>query len=370
MNYSESAHGILREVQGAEEVAGTNTHKILWTIFFGIIFIIIFLVVYLIFTSGHKNISEKKLIEGVAMEVGESDVITFDLEKEEHGMWINFLGDGSVELTISSEPINLSLKINEIKEVDLDKDGIFDIKIKLVGIVNRKATIAIQKVEEESCQADWRCSEWLDCSRGLQKRRCEDLNSCETIFDKPSEIKSCSEIESIKNDNDFYEETDNNETNSLNKSINKSLNNNPSINLTNKTTQSNSTNLAIVNNNSEVSDYSYGSEDYVTDKSDSNNTINLTSCPQDTYFCQEDYGFFCEVYPDSGLLSSSCCPKECLKFDSKEQLCSARGYFYFEGNETYLCKVQVYSSFNGTNILCCDSIQPKVNINSGLFSKT
>jgi hypothetical protein len=346
MDYSGvgSGQGVLQETRGAEEVAGTNTHKFLWTIFFGVIFIVIFIVVYLIFTSGHKNVSDKKLIEGIAMEVGENDVITFDLEKEEHGMWINFLGDGSVELTISSNPINLSLKINEIKEIDLDNNGIFDLKIKLVSIINRKATIAIQKIGEESCQANWKCSEWLNCSKGIQKRECDDLNSCDAIFDKPSEIKNCLEIEFIENDSSFYEGEEEDGINFLD------LN------------------------------FSYDSEDNITDKdnttdednrideNNTTNTIDLTSCPQNTSFCQEDSGFFCEIYPDSSILNSYCCPKECLKFNSEEQLCSARGYFYFESNETHICNVRVYSSFNGKNILCCASVKNKVNIGSTISS--
>lgn len=374
----------MQEVQGAEEVSGMKTHKVLWFIFFGIIFFIIFLIVFSIFAGGNKNVSDNKLIEGVALEVGESDVIKFDLEKEEHGMTINFIGDGSVEVIISSEPINVSLKINEIKEIDLNNDGIFDIKIRLVSIINERATIAIKKIGNEICQENWECSGWSNCSKGFQKRECHDLNSCDAIFNKPSEIKECLEIEFIENENAFYEGVNNNDSNALNNSINNlnnsvnhSLNNNYSTNLTNHTFASNLTNKTINNSNiSIIINNTSNTSNIVTANNYNltNTTTNSTTiCPQNTYICHEYDGFFCDSYYDSSSFGSNslnqyCCPKKCLKFDSKEQLCSARGYLYFTGNETHICKVQVYSSFNGTNILCCNSIEAKVNLNSGGIS--
>jgi hypothetical protein len=385
MDYSGGGQGALREMQGAEEVSGKKTHIIFWFSFFGIVFIIIIIALFLIFShSDSKKVSEKKLIEGVALEVGDNDVVKFDLDKEEHGMWINFMGYDSVELTISSEPINLTLQINEVKEVDLNNDGIFDIRIKLVKIEDGKATIAFQKLEKETCREDWKCSDWENCSKGFQKRECKDLNSCGTIFDKPSVKKGCLEIEFVENNSAFDGQLNNNGSNilnnSINKTIDKNLNNTHPVNFTNGTTSSNLTNHTSVNNHPNetnitinhpiiINNTSNTTNSTISNNPNSTNTSGSTICPQNTYICQEYYGFFCGVYHDSNSINPFCCPKECLRFNSKEQLCSARGYLYFTGNETHICKVQVYSLFNGTNILCCASIENKVNLNStGLSS--
>jgi len=315
----------LQEAQLAEESSGIKTHKLLFFIFFGVIFFVIILVVFSIFNGGSKNISSNKLIEGVALEVGENDVITFDLDEEEHGMFINFIGDGSVELTISSEPMNLSLNINEIKEIDLNNDGVFDLKIKLVSIVEEKAVIAFQKIEKESCKEDWECSEWSNCYKAAQKRKCVDLNSCGTIFDRPLIIKGCFEIQFVENDSAFDEELPN-------QSINNSLNNTPPTNFTNTTnvtnlTSSNLTNLTnnttntslIIYNTTNVTNptnnnftnltinttnvsggiYNLSNTTNITTKNNTLNTTNNTLvCASGTLPCYESQGFFCTTRPN------------------------------------------------------------------------
>ncbi len=231
----------LQEEQLKEASSGNQTSKVFWILFFGIVFIILFLIVYLAFITNHKNISNDKLMEGVALEVGENDAVKFDLDEQEHGMKINFVGYDSVEVTISSEPINLTLKIDEVKEVDLDGDGFYDLRIKLVKIIEGKATIAIQKIDRESCQESWDCSSWSDCSNGEQERDCDDRNSCGTTFYKPFEEKDCLEIEFIENDSFFKNNTVNLTNLSLNNFTNISLNNTSNFTFNNSNQSSNLT---------------------------------------------------------------------------------------------------------------------------------
>ncbi len=45
---------------------------------------------------------------------------------------------------------------------------------------------------EPSCNPDWQCSEWSECSKsGTQTRKCVDKNDCETKVGKPTESQSC-----------------------------------------------------------------------------------------------------------------------------------------------------------------------------------
>jgi len=43
-----------------------------------------------------------------------------------------------------------------------------------------------------SCIPDWSCTDWTDCSNGIQTRTCTDSNSCGTTAGKPSESQTCS----------------------------------------------------------------------------------------------------------------------------------------------------------------------------------
>lgn len=48
-------------------------------------------------------------------------------------------------------------------------------------------------VTNETCIENWECTEWTNCTNSQQTRTCEDLNSCNTIVEKPEETRACSE---------------------------------------------------------------------------------------------------------------------------------------------------------------------------------
>ncbi|MFH1503460.1 MAG: hypothetical protein ABIE36_02280 [Candidatus Diapherotrites archaeon] len=212
-----------QEVERAQEISKVKTHKWIWFTVFGVLFIGIFLIIYFVLIGSQKNISEDRLVQGSSVQIGTNNSVKLKFGDEDHNIKINFVGLDSVDLTISSDPIHLNLKINEVREIDLDNDGIADLKIKLVSITNGKATIAFKKIEKEVCLENWNCSKWGNCFNGFQRRNCIDLNSCGTIQEKPAEREVCLEIKFIENDSAFDE------------GENDSLNNTPIGNWTNQT---------------------------------------------------------------------------------------------------------------------------------------
>ncbi len=384
----------LQEEQIARVNSDSKGSRVFLFIFVGVVLIILGIIVYLAFISSHRNISDKKLMEGVAMEVGESDSVKFNLDEEEHGMRINFVGYDSVQLTISSEPINLNLSINEIKDVDLNNDGTYDLRIKLVSIIEGKATIVVKRIDKDNCQENWKCSSWESCKKGVQTRVCSDLNSCGTVFYKPSEKRDCLEAEFV------YEDDTSNQA--INKSINDTLiKNTTNISSTTNLDNLNLSNISISNiiNNSLINDsdnssslieedtgatlpddsdnadgiqdVNYDSYTNITLPTENNigNVITYSVCPNGGYPCYESNGFFCPSSYDAYLFNPFCCPDECLMFESIEQFCLVRGYFSFFENETHVCKVRTYSPFNGTNIICCASIELKRDFYSGISTQ-
>ncbi len=144
-----------------------------------------------------QAISEKELIKGETLNVQENNSVKMQVGDEEHNIEIKYVGKDSVDIIIRSNPINLSLRINEIKEVDIDGDGVTDVMVKLIQIVDGKARIAIRKIETLRCIENWKCTEWSSCEKGRHERECFDLNECSGNFGKPPENKGCLEMESV-----------------------------------------------------------------------------------------------------------------------------------------------------------------------------
>lgn len=186
---------VIREVKPSE-----NKRKFVKTlvIFFGVVVIVAMILGIIYFLGGfEKSISDSKLLEGATLDLKENNSLSFGFGEEDHGIKLGFVGLDSVDLTISSAPINISLRINEIKEVDIDGDGVVDIMVKLIQIVDGKATIAVRRVQQNRCLENWRCTEWDACENGIQERECVDLNECGGNFGKPPARKKCLEMESV-----------------------------------------------------------------------------------------------------------------------------------------------------------------------------
>lgn len=161
----------------------------------GVVILAIILVVLSFFLSVlSSNISETELLEGTTINLKENNSVEFKVGDEEHNIKINFVGLDFVDIVIQSEPIELRLELNELKEIDLDDDGVYDIQIKLEGIENGVPRIFIKKINEVVgvvCIENWNCTGWSNCVNDFQTRICTDLNDCVTTENKPDEETTC-----------------------------------------------------------------------------------------------------------------------------------------------------------------------------------
>lgn len=197
-NENPQMNNSLRQEIGKENEQPKRSFIKTFAIFFGAI-IVVGVIIGAIYSLGgfNKKISDNKLIEGATLELGENKNVKFSSGNEDHSISIDFLGTDSVELTISSDPIKLKLKINEIQEVDIDGDNITDLLVKINKITGGKVEVAIRKIETLECLQEWTCGNWSECTDGMQQRTCSDENFCGGNFGKPPEEKRCNEMNNI-----------------------------------------------------------------------------------------------------------------------------------------------------------------------------
>jgi len=70
---------------------------------------------------------------------------------EEHNVKVNELNEESITIEINSEPVFATLNIGESKEIDIDGDGVNDLKVTFNGLVDGEADLTYEKIiiEEE-----------------------------------------------------------------------------------------------------------------------------------------------------------------------------------------------------------------------------
>lgn len=68
---------------------------------------------------------------------------------ENHTVTVDSIVNGSVTITVASTPQEITLNVGEIKKVDVDADGTYDISVKLNSIANKVyASLTITKISE------------------------------------------------------------------------------------------------------------------------------------------------------------------------------------------------------------------------------
>ena len=79
--------------------------------------------------------------------------------KTKHTIEFTVVGTNLVTLTIFSDPVKVQLNIGDVKDVDVDSDGVNDLRVTLNGITDGKADVTLTKaaavtVEEETAEEE------------------------------------------------------------------------------------------------------------------------------------------------------------------------------------------------------------------------
>lgn len=183
--------------------------KNLILIFAGIFVLIIVLFIVFLIIRNSSKISEEELLEGVSAEIEEGKSVRFSIGEEEHNLVVDSVLDDAVSITLQSNNFITTINLGETKKFDFEKDGVYDLSIKLEEVASGKSKLLLIRISEV-CTEDWQCDKWSECENEEQTRVCEDLNECGTESNKPAELQACnvlvdcdSEGGSFCDDNEF-----------------------------------------------------------------------------------------------------------------------------------------------------------------------
>jgi len=101
------------------------------------------------FTSITCTGPPKQITQGALQTLGTNQKATFIVSGQSHTLTVTSVAEDSVEMLIESEPIRLTLKIGDTKEVDVNGDGRNDIVSSIKYITNGKAVLYLKEIVEE-----------------------------------------------------------------------------------------------------------------------------------------------------------------------------------------------------------------------------
>jgi len=162
--------------------------------------ILIAIVVFLVFTLGvnrEASITNSQILSGATVDMKEKEMINFEIGEDEHTLTIDSIDSNSVDIIIQSRTIRETLTLNEVKKIDFENDGVYDLSVELRSISGDELEIFLKKINEdveEDCTPNWDCEEWGSCIENNKTRTCEDSNNCRVDIEKPVEVQECEDV--------------------------------------------------------------------------------------------------------------------------------------------------------------------------------
>lgn len=132
-----------------------QTNWIMLSLIFGVVIVLVIIGIFVYFNKNKQIITfnQQDLLAGKDFNIKQGEIINFNInDSEKHSLTVDSISADSVTISIQSEKTTLTLKIGEEKNVDINKDGIEDIVVKLVSIENGKPLFNIKKITLENNQ--------------------------------------------------------------------------------------------------------------------------------------------------------------------------------------------------------------------------
>lgn len=119
-----------------------------------LILIIITVLVYLFIASkAAPGMQIGELSEETSIALSEGEKISFTVNNEDHSLEVTSVRDDTVNIIVRSTISTFTLSPSEEKEVDFDRDGINDLRVKVKSILSGKVDVSIEAIGQKSCGA-------------------------------------------------------------------------------------------------------------------------------------------------------------------------------------------------------------------------
>lgn len=95
------------------------------------------------------SLTESQTIEGINKELVKGDKIKFVVSSSSHTLLLNKVDSNVVNVTISSNPINLILELGRVYKLSLNSSDYYDLQVKLEGISGGEANVTLRAIHEQ-----------------------------------------------------------------------------------------------------------------------------------------------------------------------------------------------------------------------------
>jgi C1A family cysteine protease len=103
--------------------------------------------------SGAITLNDSALSSGILKKFNIGEKINLRINEQNHSIQLNKISNGSVNITIKSDPINFMLLMGEYKKLNLTSPEYYDLYVKLENLNLNHANITIKKINEKMSDA-------------------------------------------------------------------------------------------------------------------------------------------------------------------------------------------------------------------------
>jgi serine protease AprX len=99
-----------------------------------------------------KEITKEEIQQGTTETLSKNEKLKFQIKNNNHTLEIQEIYESSAKIQISSNPITLTIELNNETKIDLNKNNSYDLLIILTSIENKKVTLFLQEINKEILQ--------------------------------------------------------------------------------------------------------------------------------------------------------------------------------------------------------------------------
>jgi hypothetical protein len=93
------------------------------------------------------TITDSALQNGINRNLRKNDVLKFNFNNESHSLNVTSISNESITILVQSEPQTFSLKVGELVNIDLNKDGVYDIEASYLKYYTSLVSLKVRAIE-------------------------------------------------------------------------------------------------------------------------------------------------------------------------------------------------------------------------------